>query len=258
MKKRAALCLRGAVSKKGARYTYKDSLYTNTNEYVKYISVYKSIKRHIIDANPDYVVDIFIHSWSTDLEGSLVSLYKPKLSLFEENSVYFSEIEGKCSSKDDFGGISHSLSINKVLELKEKSESDMGKEYDIVILFRPDVLIWTDMVFSKYDLSYFYTDGHPDNNGDIHFVMSSENARQFKDLYRSIDYANKHIQHSWIKTYLIKYCNLSIIKDTIVPGIHEEVLRHIYQTSLKNGTITPEILQIYDISLDDIELYTLY
>jgi hypothetical protein len=237
MKKRAALCIRGAVSKKGDRYTYKDSLYTNKNEYIKYTSVYKSIKRHIIDANSDYVIDIFMHSWSTDLEDSLLGLYKPKLSLFEENSLYSSEIEGKCCSKDDFGGISQSLTIKKVLELKEKSESDMGTEYDIVILFRPDVLIWTDMIFSKYDLSYFYTDGHDNNNGDIHFVMSSEKALLFKELYSSIDYGNKHVQHSWIKTYLIKYCNIDILGDTIVPGIHEEVLRKICETSLSDASV---------------------
>jgi hypothetical protein len=258
MKKRAALCIRGAVSKKTSRYTYKDSLYTNDNEYVKYTSVYKSIKHHIIDANPEYDVDIFIHSWSTDLEENLIDLYRPKSSLFEDNRIYSSEIESKCCNSADYGGISHSLSIKKVLELKEQAEISDSFEYDIVILFRPDVLIWTDMILLSYDLSYFYTDGHTDNNGDIHFVMSSNDSKQFKQLYNSLDYGNKHVQHSWIKNYLIKYCNFNIRGDRITPGLHEEVLRHIYQTSIKNGHITEAVLNSYDITFDDIELYSLY
>ena len=258
MKKRAALCIRGAVSKKTSRYTYKDSLYTNNNEYVKYTSVYKSIKKHIIDANPEYEIDVFIHSWSTELQENLIELYKPIASLFEDNMIYSSEIESKCCNSADYGGISHSLSIKKVLELKEQAEIRDNFEYDIVILFRPDVLIWTDIILLSYNLSYFYTDGHPDNNGDIHFVMSSNNSKQFKKLYNSLDYGNKHAQHSWIKNYLIKYCNFDIRGDRITPGVHEEVLRHIYQTSIKNGHITEAILNSYDITLDDIELYNLY
>ena len=258
MKKRAALCIRGAVSKKTSRYTYKDSLYTNKNDYIKYTSVYKSIKKHIIDVNNDYETDVFIHSWSTDIKEDLITLYNPKQHLFEDNHIYSSEIESKCDVPSDYGGISQALSIKKVLELKERSEAQSGLDYDIIILFRPDVLIWNDMIFSSYDLSYFYTDGMDNNNGDIHFVMSSESSRQFKQLYESLDYGNKHIQHSWIKTFIIKYCNFDILCDTIIPGKHEEVLRHIYQTSIENGYITEDILKSYDISFDDIELRKLY
>ena len=183
MKKRAALCIRGAVSKIASRFTYKNSIYTSNEPYINYKSVYNSIKKHIINANSDFDVDIFFQSWSYDIKNELVQLYNPVSYSFEDNSIYADEIEDKCQIASDFGGISQALAIQKVLTLKEEYENNNGFKYDIVILFRPDILIFTDMIFSKYDLSYFYTDGHPENQGDIHFVMNSEHANTFKNLY---------------------------------------------------------------------------
>jgi hypothetical protein len=125
MKKRAALCIRGAVSKKTSRYTYNDSLYTNKNDYIKYTSVYKSIKKHIIDVNNDYETDVFIHSWSTDIKEDLITLYNPKQHLFEDNQIYSCEIESKCDVPSDYGGISKALSIKKVLEYLESKKSNI-------------------------------------------------------------------------------------------------------------------------------------
>ena len=258
MKKRAALCLRGAVAKKTDRYSFKDSIYTESSEYINFTAVYNSVKRHIIDANPDYDVDVFIHSWSYDLKEKLITLYQPKRSLFEDNRLFNAKIEDKCITPSDFGGISQALAIRKVIELKEAYEEHEDFKYDIVVIFRPDVLIWRDMVFLSYDLSYFYTDGHHDCNGDIFFVMNTLDADIFKGLYDSLNYGNHHVQHSWIKNYLVKYCNLEIRQDSLVPGKDYEVLRHIWQTSIVNKHISLEMLIRYGIIEDDITRKVLY
>jgi hypothetical protein len=257
-KKKAALCIRGAVSKKNKRYDHAGDIYTDSSDYVKYSSVYKSIMRHIVLANPDYDIDIFIHCWNIDLEECLVSMYKPAMYKFEDNNKYANDISSHCIVAKDFGGISQALSIRTVLELQETYSNIKSINYDIVLLFRPDVLIWTDMIFSKYDLQYFYTDGQEDNNGDLYFIMSPEHALLFKDLYLSLQYGNKHVQHEWIKKFIIKYCNMPIQTDTLIPGKHFEVLRHIYQTSLAQGNITYDILLEYDILPSDIEQRILY
>jgi hypothetical protein len=256
--KRAALCIRGAVSKKGSRCDRMGEIYSNTNEYVKYSSVYKSILRHIVRANPEYDIDIFIHSWNVDLQEELVSMYKPVKYVFEDNNIYADEINSHCIVPKDFGGISQALTIKKVLELQEHYSLENNITYDIVVLFRPDVLIWKDMVLSKYDLNYFYTCGHLNNNGDIYFVMSSKDALVFKGLYNSLKHGNRHIQHEWIKTFIIRYCNLSVKGDILIPGKDFEVLRHIYQTSILNGYITYDILLEYGILPSDIEQKVLY
>jgi hypothetical protein len=246
------------MAKKSKRCDHAGEIYTNNAEYVKYTSVYKSIMKHIVIPNTDYDVDIFIHCWNVDLEEELVSLYKPTKYIFEDNNKYADEINSQCIVPKDFGGISHSLSVRKVLELQEEYSIKNGIEYDIVVLFRPDVLIWSDMIFSKYDLQYFYTDGHDDNNGEFYFVMSPEHAVLFKDLYLSLKYNNRYSVHSWIKNFLIKYCNFSIKGDILIPGKHFEVLRHIYQTSILNGHITYDLLEEYDILPRDIEQRVLY
>jgi hypothetical protein len=257
-KKRAALCIRGAVAKKSKRCDRVGEIYTDTAEYVKYSSVCRSILRHIVLANPDYDIDIFIHCWNVDLEEELVSLYNPAKHLFEDNNKYADDILTYCDTPSDFGGISQALSIRKVLELQEEYSATHNINYDIIVLFRPDILIWTDMILSKYDLEYLYTDGHEDNRGDIFFIMSSEHAMLFKDLYISLRYGNRHIQHAWIKHFIIRYCDIPVQGDTLIPGKHYEVLRHIYQTSLANGNITYDTLQEYDILPKDIEQRILY
>jgi hypothetical protein len=246
MKKRAALCIRGAVSKTTSRFTYKDSLYNDNSVYINYRLVYNSIKKHIIDANPDYDVDVFLQSWSYDIKDNLIQLYTPVSHLFEDNRIYSNEIEAKCRSSVDFGGISQALAIQKVLNLKEEYENKHKFTYDIVILFRPDIIIWTDMIFSNYDLSCFYTDGHPENQGDIHFVMSSQDANIFKNLYLSLDNGNPHQIHFWIRKYITEYCKFKMRSDTLIPGKHEEVIRQISETSIKNGYITESQINSYD------------
>lgn len=250
-RKKAALCIRGGLSKSSGRFLHAGDLYNDTTKYIKYTSVYKSILKHIIQANPEYDVDVFIHCWNEDLQDNIISLYNPVKYLFENNNKYTDEITSLCSNRDDFGGISHSLSIRKVLELQEEYSNANNIQYDIVVLFRPDVLIWKDMIFSKYDLNYFYVDGHGDNQGEFYFIMSHARASVFKDLYWSATY-NKYAVHSWIKNYIINYCKFPMKDDDILPGKHIEVFRKIRHYSLNTGHIDYEKLGIYDISQDDI------
>ena len=236
MKKKAALCFRGAMSKTSGQFTHPGALYHNPSPYVNYMYAYNSIMRHIVKANPDYDVDIFIHCWNPDLEKELVALYKPTRYIFEDNRVYNEEITSLCKGPPDFGGISHALSLKKSLELQEKYSAENNITYDIVILFRPDVLIWKDMLFPKYDLTNFYIDGCPNYNGEMYYVMSPQHALLFKDLYLSLKAGNRYVTHAWTKTYLLNYCKIPIRMDDIIPGTHIEVLRKVngYSALLKD------------------------
>jgi hypothetical protein len=249
--KKAALCIRGAISKSSGRFLYAGDVYNDSTKYIKYTSAYKSIHKHIIQANPEYDVDVFIHCWNEDLQEDIISLYNPVKYLFENNNKYTDEINSLCSNPWDFGGISHSLSIKKVLELQEEYSSANNIQYDIVVLFRPDVLIWKDMIFSKYDLNYFYVDGHGGYHGEFYFIMSQARASVFKNLYLSATY-NKYAVHFWIKNYVLNYCNFPMKDDDIVPGKHIEVFRKIREYSLNSGHINYENLRLYDIFPEDI------
>jgi len=231
-KKRAAFCLRGAVSKTQGNYIHIGTLYTNPCPYVNYKITYNSIVKHIVNVNPDYDIDFFIHCWNEDLQESLVSLYKPVSYLFEDNRKYEDEIKSKCRGNDNYGGISHALSIKKVLELQENYSNNNKINYDIVVLFRPDILIWKDISFPKYDLNNFYIDGSPDCCGEMYFVMSFKHSLLFKDLYLSVEAGNPYRVHLWTKLYLINYCKIPIRMDDLIPGRDCEVLRKIDKNSI--------------------------
>jgi hypothetical protein len=94
MKKRVALCLRGGVARQKARIRRPNELddypydINDNHHYIKKEACYNSIKKHIIDSNPEYDFDVFIHCWELVLEKDMVELYKPKLYKFEDNLLW--------------------------------------------------------------------------------------------------------------------------------------------------------------------------
>jgi len=226
---RIAICMRGAIAKKES-FVKKDSLYAK-GDYVDYKKCHRSILKHII--HPDHQYNFFLQSWNPDLEKELVQLYKPVASLFEDNRLYNDEISKLCEKEDDFGGISHALAMKKSIELKEQYEKKHKITYDLVILYRYDVLLWEDMRVGDYDTEKIYVNAHENSNGDFHFIMNNKNAGQFKYLYDSIQLGNRHKTHFWIKNYVEKYMKKKLYMDNIIPGVHQAVIRSIKDTSSK-------------------------
>lgn len=228
--KRVAVCLKGAVSKKGKnddRFYNKGDLY-KPGEYVEYQTVRNSIVKHIVECNPDFEFDFFAHGWNLDLQNDINQLYQPKKSLFEDNNNYINSISAIIQSPSDFGGVSGALSIKKSLELKELFEIEQNISYDIVIIYRYDVLLWKDMSLKNYKTdSFIYVNAWDGScNADFHFVMSNENSKKFKYLYDSVYLYNNHHQfHHWIKNYIVNILNLELSEDDIQVGLHQEHLR---------------------------------
>lgn len=233
--KKVAICLKGAVSKKGnihERFYNKNDVYRD-GDYIDYVSVRNSIFRHIVEPNKEYEFDFFLHGWNIDLKDHLVDIYKPKKHLFENNNLYNDVISSIIINPIDFGGVSGSLSIKKTLELKELHEFEVEKNYDIIIVYRYDVLLWKDMVLNNYDINNFiYVNGWDGNcNADFHFIMSHNNALKFKYLYDSVNiYGNKHGFHHWIKNYVLNIIKCNLKEDDIKAGVFQEHMRVIGNT----------------------------
>lgn len=251
---KVALCMRGAVSKKIGDFTDPGSLYQNTSGYVDWVSCFNSIKRHIIEPNEGrYQIDIFAHCWNTDLEDDIVKRYKPRSHLFENNDDYKDDILSKCDGNSkNFGGVSQALTIKKVIELKEAYERENGMQYDIVILYRYDVILWKNMDLNVYTglnsaSGPVYINAHPDCNGDFHFVMSNDTAHKFKHLYDSMGSAsgNPHILHWCIRNYIVNFMKSIPVMDNVVPGRHQEVIRKIDEFSITPGHISRSELDTY-------------
>lgn len=246
-KLKVALCMRGAVGKNIGPFSNKNVLY-NKGEYEDYHACFNSIQKHIIETNKEqYNIDIFCQGWNKDLEEDIINKYKPIKYIFEDNSMYNDLISKLCEKESDFGGISQALAFKKVIELKEEYEKEINIEYDIVILYRYDVILWKNIYLNEYtDLNdYIYVNAHNDCNGDFHFIMNNEKSKSFKNLINSIELGNKHICHYWIKNYIINYMKSKIKVDNIIPGKHQEVIRKIWEFSISTKHLSMELFNSY-------------
>ncbi len=149
---RSAICLYGVVGGiKG-----KDGLGGN----IPFKKCYDTYKKHIIDVNN---ADIFIHSWSVDVEDELVFLYKPKKYKFQEQTQFKHKqddvVHGKNKAyyhKQGHRALSKWYSLKQSIELKKEYELEHNFKYDCVMLTRFDTLFFIDLDFSKLDLEYLW------------------------------------------------------------------------------------------------------
>ncbi len=248
--KRVAICLHGAISKIGKRFAAQGDLYNN-NQYVNYTACYNSIIKHIVRANPNYKFDFFIHCWNTDLQSDIINLYNPKSSSFEDNNLFKDEINKKITNPLDFGGVSRALSIKKSIELLEQCSTNIP--YNIVIIYRPDVILFKNINLDNYDTTNIYCNGN--ENGDFHFIMGYNDALNFKNLYYSLQQGNHHRYHWWINNFITNFLHKNLIADDIMPGQYQEVLRKIRSTTVEIYKISIDTLLEYGLTENEINLY---
>jgi len=169
-----------------------------------------------------------LHGWNYDLQDELVDIYQPKKYIFEDNNNYNDLISLSTQSPSDYGGVSGSLSLKKSIELKEAYEIANGITYDIVIVYRYDVLLWKNMTLSFYDTeSSIYVNGwNGECLADFHFVMSNKISHRFKFLFDSVlTHNNKHLFHSWIYNYIVHIMKYNLKEDSIIAGKNQEHMR---------------------------------
>ncbi len=257
-----AICFYGLVGSKVG----KNGLGENLDPSI----AYEYYKKHIIDLNDE--VDIFIHSWSIDSKEKLVELYKPKkeciekqvdflsyvdkfpnkfiglktklklliLKLFKKNK-YRELVQNK--DKEIFRAYSRWYSSKKVLELKKEYEDKNNFKYDVIMVTRLDLGFFSDVVFDKYDMNYFYASHRNDastkqNNYqanyknhfkdtqflDLWFFSNSENMDKFALLYNEIE--NYGVSpHVSSKQHVDKVIGKDKIKYTMYRWFDHELIR---------------------------------
>jgi hypothetical protein len=260
---KCAICLRGAISKVNNRFIYPGTLY-NSSPYVNYKAVHNSIKTHIINANPTIHFDFFIQSWNVDLKDELIELYKPIATSFEDNNKYKDEIEHSLMMTNrpihEFGGTSQLLAFDKSIQLLKNYVEESKTNYDYVLLYRPDVMLWKDMDFSNYDIHNIYVNAHPNSGGDFHFVMNLMNAFEFRKIYETTKY-NNVVTHTYlhgkIKMYVEQFMKQKLFMDNIVPGKDQEVLRKIKKMTIDLHNVDINIFYKYGLTYEQILTYTL-
>jgi len=145
-------------------------------------------KEHLLD-NPKYDVDVFVHSWSTDIKEEIMHLLNPKKSIIEEQITFqetpldllqavSEEEKGKLirSGADPNSVIgnyrapkntgqqtkSQLYSRKKSVDLKREYEVENNIEYDFVLMTRFDICFFTGFKFEEYDKNSFYHSNNTD------------------------------------------------------------------------------------------------
>ena len=306
---KVAFLLRGGVSKRRGRFydeVVKQEKYINTR--VCYLFTKKYIidanPRHDIDFfiqswNPDLkseLIDLYEpvahifednEKYRNEMEEILHKRGWGMKSLAEEVRAGRSELcpqdisydsEGKIVLASDpcdarfgsyrfhFSQLSQALSIKLAIELLEKQKT----KYDLVVIYRPDVILFENMNFDFYKISNIYVSGPLEgegwkDTGDLHFVMSQENASLFKGLYNSasddnfrvnmkllnelspvhfqnLDWldpqyagANEPVEHRWIKKYVNLWLGKLLHTDGFEVGFKQELLRKVVTTTPHRG-----------------------
>lgn len=247
--KRVAFLIKGGVSRRSGSTLATGTLYDNS-PYVNYHATKRSIEQHIIAANPRYRFDFFLHGWNTDLEEQLVDLYQPKKSLFEDNNQYREIITKKIQTTDtaSFRQASQFLSLRRGCSLIDST-------YDLIIVYRFDLLLWKDINLDNYDPDALTVNNYEDCRGDFHIVTGFQNLLHLSLIYESIGSSNPPIGHEIIRTYARRITGIGIQVDDIVAGDNQEVTRKL-RAIYEQGRIQSPILEKFGLTVDDILSYT--
>lgn len=195
---KVAICLYGIVGgtdgKDGAGKT------------VPFEECYKTYKNHIIDINN---ADVFIHSWSVEVEEELINLYKPKKYIFQPQKSFNKERK-RFTVKPDaaYRSLSKWYSFGQVSKLRQDYEFENNFKYDWVMFSRFDTLFFVDMDFSTYEPNHLYVPnwntpqglpGRPhikadkvnrsldrDGFSDMWYLADSKIADDFMDIYDGV------------------------------------------------------------------------
>lgn len=258
--KRVAFLLKGGVSRISGSTAKTNGIY-DQSPYVNFKATKLSIDKHIIKFNPTYQFDFFLHSWNKDLSEELLNLYNPKKYLFEDNTLYTDTINQKLqlANSNNFRQVSQFLSLYKGCELIEEYANDSNSVYDLIIVYRFDLLLWKDMILDQYNPNnlcvncYVNRDGE-DGLGDFHIVTGFDHMHTLKSIYDSIGPSNPPIDHNIIKTYMRDIARLNLQIDNIVAGHDQEVTRKLGE-AYQCGRISQSILEDYNLSVEEVLNY---
>jgi hypothetical protein len=201
---RLALCLHGKYNNR-----FSDSSGDDGSRYIKEV---------ILEKYPNIDIDVFIHSWDSDLVKNITHNYKKllKKSYFEpqvdfNKIILESGIDDKLfnpPNQQKFRTCANSLSFfysrKRVIELKLMHEKKHNFKYDIVVVSRFDLgqidkyngshpYKVSEINFNpKFDMSYIYSAMWDQLNcgyADQWFYSSSENIDKIAGIYgKSLEY----------------------------------------------------------------------
>lgn len=184
---RTALCLFGLIGNAEGK---SGNIKEGQLDVLKYS--HKHWKKYILKKNN---VDIFIHSWNTDIQNEVNRLFAPVNSVYEEpiNFDIPDYVLGEEKRKQNH--YSRWYSTAKSLELKHNHEKKHRFQYDCVMSARFDIGWRKPIIFKNHDMNNFYAPGwHRSSKTklkDFWFFSNSATMDKFGELYYQLNEYNK-------------------------------------------------------------------
>ena len=183
---------------------------------------HKHYLENIIDTNPDCEFDVFMHSWSTQHQESVLGLYNPKEYMFEEQIHFDHEYivgnkngpmnAGKTENGIFFGMENirfHSLfsrwySAMIANNLKNNYAKKNNIKYDLVMLTRYDLAYQEKFIFSNFKKEKL-TVIPPLSNHGIHDLFFISNNAIMDKICGMFDFVTsiKHFQNWNIHSHFL-------------------------------------------------------
>lgn len=246
---RVALCFNGLV---GSTSGKSQDLIGGFEECFSISS--KLYKKHIINNND---VDIFVHSWSTDLKDTIVETYNPKKYIIEKQKVFDapSYIQAHTPQRIQ-SHYSMWYSRKKVMELKREYEKENNFKYDCVMLARFDLAWQSDLTFNEYNPENFWVGKWPKKwyNGkmldDVDYWKMSDggkNNEKFETTWWGYPHNNHGLLGMWFFSNSENMDNFTTVYDNhdeySKPGncpldsngqisVHQQIPYHLKQIGL--------------------------
>ena len=204
---RVALILRGGISRVSGRLLNPIDVSESKTTYVNFEACANSLRKNVMESNPDHQFDVYIQSWNPDLSKRLDALYEPRASIYESNMEFESllnhvtglSIRNQRASGDldrllrgreqglfaeTYAGISQALALKKAIGLLESHSTP--EKYDLIILARPDVVLLKPIKLSRYWRKAIYVNKYSKSMGDFRWVFRPEKRFVFSNLFDTI------------------------------------------------------------------------
>lgn len=253
-KKKVAILLRGGVGKVCGQLLYAGDIYKPA-PYINYHVSKNCLDRHIIAANPNYDFDIFLHCWSHDLYEPLLDLYKPTAYWFEDNNKYHQMINNAILEPQSFACASQTLSTSHGCRVIDMHQQYINQTYDMVILYRYDILLWKDMNLDALDMNHVYINNWENTiYGDLHVIFHGSLVGEFSKLFYMLGPNNPAREHGVFPNFIQNHLKKEIRPDNIIVAKDQNLIRRI-GISLNWGHVTEEQLLSYGLTMAEVQTY---
>ena len=187
----------------------------------------KLYKKHILDKND---VDVFVHSWSTDLSKEIVDMYEPKKHIIENQIVFDTPKYPILNNTTEPRKQTHySLQYSRMIatQLKADYEKEQGFKYDCVMLARFDLAWQSDLIFSDYDQDYIWAAMWPKKflNGrmlkDVEYWKLVDSGVEMENRWYGYPYDQNGLLGTWFfsnSELIDKFTTLYKLDEYSLPG----------------------------------------